>query len=53
MSQISMPIYTLCPQPHPHHLQLRHYRLTVDQHRAARDAVFRTWREVAGVAAAV
>ena len=34
------------------HFQLRRHRLTTDQHRAARDAVFRTWREVVGVAAA-
>ncbi len=34
------------------HFQLRRHRLTADQHRAARDAAFRTWREVAGVAAA-
>ena len=34
------------------HFQLRHHRLTADQHRAARDAAFRTWREVAGVAVA-
>jgi len=34
------------------HFQLRRHRLTTDQHRAARDAAFRTWREVAGVAAA-
>jgi len=34
------------------HFQLRRHRLTADQHRAARDAAFRTWREVADVAAA-
>jgi len=34
------------------HFQLRRHRLTADQHRAARDAAFRTWREVAGVAPA-
>jgi len=34
------------------HFQLRRHRLTADQHRAARDAAFRTWREVAGVASA-
>ena len=34
------------------HFQLRRHRLTADQHRAARAAAFRTWREVAGVAAA-
>ena len=34
------------------HLQLRRHRLTADQHRAARDAAFRTWREVAGNAPA-
>ncbi len=34
------------------HFQLRRHRLTADQHRAARDAAFRTWREVAGMAAA-
>ncbi len=35
------------------HFQLRRHRLTANQHRAARDYAFRTWREVAGVAAAV
>ena len=34
------------------HFQPRRHRLTADQHRAARDAALRTWREVAGVAAA-
>ncbi len=34
------------------HFQLRRHRLTADQHRAARDDAFRTWREVAGVAPA-
>ena len=34
------------------HFQLRRHRLTADQHRAARDAAFRTWREVAHVEAA-
>jgi len=34
------------------HFQLRRHRLTVDQHRAARDAAFCTWREVVGVASA-
>ena len=34
------------------HFQLRRPRLTADQHRAARDAAFRTWREIAGVAPA-
>jgi len=34
------------------HFQLRRRRLTADQHRAARDTAFRTWREVAGVASA-
>jgi len=34
------------------HVQFRRHRLTADQHRAARDAAFRTWREIAGVAAA-
>ena len=32
------------------HFQLRRHRLTATQHRAARDAAFRTWREVAAVA---
>ena len=32
------------------HFQLRRHRLTADQHRAARDAAFRTWREVTAVA---
>ena len=35
-----------------YHFQLRRYRLTADQHRAARDVAFRTWREIAGVASA-
>jgi len=34
------------------HFELRRHRLTADQHRAARDDAFRTWREVAGVASA-
>jgi putative transposase len=34
------------------HFQLSRHRLTADQHRAARDAAFRTWREIAGVAVA-
>jgi putative transposase len=34
------------------HFQLRRHRLTADQHRAARDDAFRTWREVTGVAPA-
>ena len=28
------------------HFQLRRYRLTADQYRAARDGAFRAWREV-------
>ena len=32
------------------HSQLRRHRLTADQHRIARDAAFRTWREVTAVA---
>jgi putative transposase len=32
------------------HFQLRRHRLTADQHCAARDRAFRTWREVVGVA---
>jgi len=32
--------------------QTRRHRLTANQHRAARDAPFRTWREVAGIAPA-
>ena len=32
------------------HFQLSRHRLTADQHRAARDAAFRTWREVTAVA---
>ena len=35
------------------HVQLRRYRLTAAQHRAARDDVFRTWCEVVGIAALV
>ena len=34
------------------HFQLRRHRLTADQHRAARDQAFRTWRDLIGVAAA-
>jgi putative transposase len=34
------------------HFQLRRHRLTANEHRAARDVAFRTWREVAGVASA-
>jgi len=34
------------------HFQLRRHRLTAHEHRAARDAAFRTWREIAGVASA-
>ena len=34
------------------HFQLRRHRLTADQHRAVRDTAFRTWREIAGIAAA-
>jgi len=34
------------------HFQFRRHRLTADQHRAARDAALRTWREVVGVASA-
>ena len=33
------------------HFQLRRHRLTADQHRAVRDTAFRTWREIAGIAA--
>jgi len=32
------------------HFQLRRHRLTANQHRAARDTAFRTWREVVGLA---
>ena len=32
------------------HFQLRRHRLTAVEHRAARDAAFRTWREVTAVA---
>ena len=34
------------------HFQLRRHCLTADQHRAARDHAFGTWREVAGIASA-
>ena len=34
------------------HFQLRRHRLTAAAYRTARDAAFRTWREVTGVAAA-
>jgi putative transposase len=34
------------------HFQLRRHRLSATDHRAARDAAFRIWHEVAGVAAA-
>ena len=33
------------------HFQLRRHRLTANEHRSVRDAAFRTWREVVGVAA--
>ncbi len=32
------------------HFQLRRHRLTTDQHRAARNTAFRTWREITAVA---
>ena len=35
------------------HFQLRRHRLNATAYRTARDAAFRTWREVTGVAAAV
>ncbi len=34
------------------HCQLRRHLLTADQHRATRDAAFRTWSEVVGAAPA-
>ena len=34
------------------HFQLRRHRLTATQHRAARDAAFRVWRDVTGTGAA-
>ncbi len=34
------------------HFQLRRHRLAANQHRAARHAALRTWREVAGIASA-
>jgi putative transposase len=34
------------------HFQLRRHRLTANRHRAARDAAFRTWRDLAEVATA-
>ena len=34
------------------HFQLCRHHLTANQHRAARDTAFRTWREVAGTASA-
>jgi putative transposase len=34
------------------HFQLRRHRLTANQHRAARDAAFRSWRDVSAVASA-
>ena len=34
------------------HFQLRRHRLTANEHRAARDVAFRTWREVTGVVSA-
>lgn len=33
------------------HFQLRRYRLTAAQHRAARDGAFEAWRDVTGTAA--
>jgi len=35
------------------HFQLRRHHLSANQHRAARDAAVRTWRDVAGVAPAM
>ena len=35
------------------HFQLRRHRLSASEHRQARDAAFRTWRDVAGVPAVV
>jgi putative transposase len=34
------------------HFQLRRHRLSANQHRAAREAAFRMWRDVAEVAPA-
>ncbi len=34
------------------HFQLRRHRLTANEHRAAHDAAFHTWREVAGIVSA-
>ena len=34
------------------HFQLRRHHLNANQHRAARDTAFRTWRDVAGTASA-
>ncbi len=35
------------------HFQLRRHRMTATEYRTARDAAFRTWRDVTGVARAV
>ncbi|MBP0447828.1 IS6 family transposase [Roseomonas sp. SSH11] len=35
------------------HIQLRRHHVTATEYRAARDAAFRTWRDVTGVARAV
>jgi putative transposase len=35
------------------HFQLRRHRMTATEYRIARDAAFRTWRDVTGVARAV
>jgi len=35
------------------HFQLRRHRLSAVEYRTARDEAFRTWRDVAGVPAAV
>ena len=32
------------------HFQIRHYRLTASEHRAARDIAFQVWHDVVGIA---
>jgi len=39
--------------PIHNHFQLRRHHLSANQHRAARDAAFRTWHDLAGVAPAM
>jgi len=50
----SRDVPTTIPEPDKshNHFQLRRHRLTADQYRTTRDAAFRIWREVVGIASA-